>query len=193
MWKPIYVMGPWAVFIVISHFGSEGPVSAANTPPAATPTDDPGDPFRMHVAPPARHELPGSFATIHFKNELARVDGRRRGAPRPGQQDSVQCAGGPRQASDTVVFAQEAHRRQASTSSRPRLRVHTPSGGARSTYLKSYKMNVSSEEVLVVPRERAVVFTIAVMPTPGANVPFDKQVDIAAHAEELPHAGDLTN
>jgi hypothetical protein len=54
------------------------------------------------------------------------------------------------------------------------------------TYTKGYKMNVKADQVLTVPENKAVVFTIAATRNKGMNVPFDRQIEIKATAEERP-------
>ena len=55
------------------------------------------------------------------------------------------------------------------------------------TYLKDYQWDLRSEEVLTVPKDRAVVFTISAVRHKGVNVPFNKEVGIAVHDEVVPN------
>src|SRR5258708_6802291 len=64
MWKGLCVVGLWGLLIAAPH--------AVSAPP-----DDPGDPFAL-AAPPTPappHAPPGSFATVHFKNEVGKAYG----------------------------------------------------------------------------------------------------------------------
>jgi hypothetical protein len=59
------------------------------------------------------------------------------------------------------------------------------------TYLRKYRLSVEAKEVLTVPKEQAVQFTISGKQNRGFNVPFDKQLGIQVRDRTLPPA--LTN
>ncbi|HEY2731059.1 MAG TPA: hypothetical protein VGK52_14040 [Polyangia bacterium] len=151
-------------------------------PSATVPGDDPGDPFREGPTR-APAEIPGSFASLHFKNALGQtfdllaasivMDGK----PLPAI-DNLQPD------ADTVVFAGRVTPGEHIVDTRL-----TCQGRRRGpfTYLDEYKWEVKSNEVLTVPPDRAVVFTISAVRVKGANIPWDKQVGITAQNEVLPN------
>jgi serine/threonine protein kinase len=51
------------------------------------------------------------------------------------------------------------------------------------TYLNGYRMNVGADEILTVPEDRGVTFTIAVERNRGMNVPMEKQLSIAVESK----------
>jgi hypothetical protein len=193
MWKPIAVAGLWGFLVGLPHVASPGQVTVAGVTPGAVVDDDLGDPPLQDPpqrdAPPPQRAIPGSFAVVHFTNELAKtmniVEARvtMDGAPLP-------AVANPAAGSDTVVFAGrvEPGDHVVDTTLDCQGRRQGPF-----TYLKSYKLTIASEEVLTVPRERAVVFTIAATRASGPTVPFDKQIGIAVRAHELPEPGARTN
>jgi hypothetical protein len=193
MLKSLGVMGLWALMIAVPHLGSSAlQVSVAGVAPVITaPAEDPGDPFREASNPkaPANSEIRGSFATIHLRNELDKtmslVEVR---LTMDGQELPLVTALAP--GDDTVVFAGRVAAGHHVFKTELKCR-----GNSRGpfTYVKKYNLNVASEEVLTVPEERAVVFTIAATRNKGVNVPFEKQVGIAVRANELPKSDSPTN
>ncbi|MDB4981728.1 MAG: hypothetical protein JWM82_2480 [Myxococcales bacterium] len=163
MWKALSVAGLWGLLIAAPHA-----VSA--------PSDDPGDPFALAAPPnPAPPPVPsGSFATVHFKNEVGKayelseahfvLDGK----PLPVLTDV-------KSGDDVVVFSGRVlpgpHVVQA------RL---TYQGNRRGpvTYMRKYHLTVEAEEVLTVPKEQAVQFTISGKQNKGFNVPFNEELGI---------------
>ena len=189
MWKPIAVVGLWAFLVGLPHVVAPGQISLAGVAigmPAVDRGDELGDPPITEQAPPAARPVPpGSFATIHFKNELSKslsiVEARVSMDGKP-----LSPVDEPRSGSDVVVFGGRVSPGEHVVRTEVACRRNQR---GPFTYLKAYKLNVASEDVLTVPRERAVVFTVAATPNKGINVPFDKQVGIAVWAEELPEPG----
>jgi hypothetical protein len=54
------------------------------------------------------------------------------------------------------------------------------------TYMKDYRWEVRSQQVLTVPEKRAMVFTISSVRRRGMSVPLDQQVEISVFNELLP-------
>ncbi|HEX4405787.1 MAG TPA: hypothetical protein VH560_13205 [Polyangia bacterium] len=160
-------------------------VSAA--PPLAMPEEDLGDPpprsAERSPAPRAnRGAIHGSFATIHFKNDLGKtlslVEAR---LTLDGNHLPAVVSLGSND--DSVVFAGRV------TPGHHLLGTHLACRGNQRgpfTYLQDYTWDVTSDAVLTVPDDEAVVFTIAATRTPGANVPLDKQVTITVRDHVLP-------
>jgi hypothetical protein len=189
MWKSVGVVGLWALMVVAPHVGTSGAsvMMAGVVPGMPTPDEDLGDP--PPEAPGARREIPGSFATIHFKNALGKtltlVEAR---LTMDGT--SLPLVTNLAADQDAVVFsgrvAPGAHS----------VETHVLCRGKRRgpfTYLKDYKWEVSSEEALTVPADRAVIFTISAVRNKGVNVPFDRELGISVHDEVLPHPVSLRN
>jgi len=194
MWKPIAVVGLWAFLVGLPHVAAPGQISLAGVAigmPAVDRGEDLhgdelGDPPLTEKTPPAARPVPpGSFATIHFKNDLSKslsiVEAR---VTMDGK--SLSPIDGPRPGSDTVVFGGRVSPGEHVV--RTELACRRNQRGPF-TYLKGYRLNVASDDVLTVPSERAVVFTVAATPNKGVNVPFDKQVGITVRAQELPEPG----
>src|SRR5450432_1443359 len=190
MWKTLGVVGLWALMIVVPHLGTSAvSVTMAGVVPAVAPPDEEalGDP--PPKAPVARREIPGSFATIHFKNALGKtltlaearltMDGK-----------SLPVVTDLATDQDAVVFAGRvppgAHSVEAHVICRGKRR-------GPFTYLKDYKWEASSNETLTVPADRAVIFTISVVRDKGVNVPFDREIGLTVHDEMLPHPVSLRN
>jgi hypothetical protein len=185
MWKIVGVAGLWVSLIAFPHFGpatlDANFMSAA--PPVAVPEDDLGDPPARGEAPkPAPRAIPGSFATIHFKNDLGKtlslVEAR---LTLDGDHLPAVEALGP--SGDVVVFAGRV------TPGHHLLGAHLACRGNQRgpfTYLKEYTWDVASDAVLTVPDDQAVVFTVAATRRSGPNVPFDKQVTITVRDRVLP-------
>jgi len=182
MWKYVGVVGLWVSLIALPHFGPK--VCDANfagaAPPVAVPSDELGDrPASPSPRTSTPREIPGSFATLHFKNALGKtfalleahvtMDGKELPAlANVAPEDDVTMFAGRVQPGHHIVDTRLVCR-----------------GNRRGpfTYLRDYKWEVASEEVLTVPAENAVVFTISATRNKGLNVPLDKQVVITAHDE----------
>jgi hypothetical protein len=185
MWKIVGVAGLWGSLIAFPHLGpvtlDANFVSAA--PPLAVPEDDLGDPPLRGAEPPARPPaISGSFATIHFKNDLGKslslVQAR---LTLDGDHLPDVDALGPD--GDTVVFAGRV------APGHHLLGAHLACRGNQHgpfTYMKEYTWDVASDAVLTVPDDQAVVFTVAATRRSGPNVPFDKQVAITVRDHLLP-------
>jgi hypothetical protein len=183
MWKSLGVVGLWALMVLVPHLGTSGAsVTMAGIVPGVSPPDEEqGDPPAK--VPVARREIPGSFATIHFKNALGKtltlaearlmLDGNFLPVVRNLAADQ-----------DAVVFAG-----RVAPGAHSFVTYVICRGTSRGlfTYLKDYRWEVSSEEMLNVPADRAVVFTISAVRNQGVNVPFDRQLGISVHDEVLPH------
>jgi len=199
MWKPMAVVGLWGMLVAAPHMGAPRVTAtlAGVLPSPAVPSEDPVDPdlgdpplqaaanVRANVPTnvPARpRELAGTFATVRFENDLGKtlaltsatvtMDGK----PLPAV---TRLATG----NETVLYAGRV------TPGPHSFETHLSCRGQQRgpfTYMQDIKWNVSSTETLDVPRERAVIFTIAAVRHPGVNVPFNKQVDIAVRSQLVP-------
>jgi len=189
MWRSLGVVGLWVALIAAPHLRSPLlQTSAADvTPEPPAPAGDPGDPFRQK--PEDERQVPGSFATVHFKNQLGKgvtltevlftFDGR----PLPTL-EAIQ----PDQ--DVVIFTG----RLSPGMHLMRTEMHLQGAGRGPiTYTKGYHFKVTAEQVLTVPENKAVIFTIEGSRNKGMNVPFDKQYDIKMNAEERPPVSLTTN
>jgi hypothetical protein len=189
MWKAFGVVGLWALMIVVPHLGTSGTsvTLAGVVPSLSPPNEDLGDPPPQ--APSAQREIPGAFATIHFKNALGKtltlaearltMDGK-----------SLPVVTNLATDRDAVVFAGRV------AAGAHAVETHVTCRGKRRgpfTYLKEYTWEVTSEETLTVPADRAVIFTISAVRNKGVNVPFDRQLGITVHDEVLPHPVSLRN
>jgi hypothetical protein len=188
MWRSLGVICLWILLIAAPHVRSSAvelsvfESSLGVVPSATVPGDDPGDPFRQGPER-APAEIPGSFTSLHFKNALGKtfdllaatiiMDGK-----------TLPVLTDLRPDADTVVFAGRVtpgqHIVDAQLTCRGRRR-------GPFTYLDEYRWEVKSKEVLTVPPDRAVVFTISAVRNKGANIPWDKQVGITAESEVLPN------
>jgi hypothetical protein len=205
MWKGILkcmgLAGLWVFLIVLPHLGPKGidarfadvmpPLTtlAYDTGEAATEADPQtpaAEPAPAPLVAPtvgSRHQVVGSFATIHLENKLDRtlslVQARvtMDGKPLP-------TVGGLRPDDDRVLFAGLVSPGHHVVNTQLRCR-----GNRRGvfTYLKDYQWDLRSEEVLTVPKDRAVIFTISAVRHQGVNVPFNKEVGIAVHDEVVPN------
>jgi len=206
IWKCMGVAGLWVLLIALPHFGpkvidarfadvlpplamladdSSGASSAAS--PEATeagPAQSAAPAPRPLVEPKIdpRHEVVGSFATIHLENRLGKtlslVDAR---VTMDGKE--LPAVGNLGPAGDRVLFAGLVSPGHHVVNTRLTCR-----GNRRLfTYLKDYQWDLRSEEVLTVPQDRAVVFTISAVRHKGVNVAFDKQIGIAVHDEVVPN------
>jgi hypothetical protein len=192
MWKSFGVLTVWVAMIAAPHLRSPAvqlgaaevtPVPAAAAPAATAPSDDPGDPFRQKAAP-------GSVTTVHFKNQLGKsvtltevlfnLDGK----PLP----TIEAIA-PDQ--DTVVYSGRLP--PGMHLMRTEMHLQGTSRGPF-TYTKGYGFKVTAEQVLTIPANRAVVFTIMGTRNKGINVPFDKTYDIKMTSQESPPiTSSLTN
>jgi hypothetical protein len=179
MWKYLGVVCLWVSLLALPHFGpTVVEASLPGTAPAlAVASEDPGDP--PLVPQPTRREIPGSFATIHFKNELGKtlslLEAR---VALDGQALPVLTNFGA--GDDAVVFAgrvSPGHHLMGA-----RLVCQGKRRGVF-TYLKDYKWDVTADAVLTVPEDDAVIFTVAATRKKGINVPLDKQVSITVRDE----------
>jgi hypothetical protein len=191
MWKIVGVAGLWVSLIAFPYLGPamlvENVASAA--PPIAVPEDELGDPpprgqapQQPLVAPAPPRAIPGSFATIHFKNDLGKtlslIEAH---LTLDGDHLPVVWALGP--GGDSVVFAGRV------TPGHHLLGAHLMCRGNQRgpfTYLKEYTWEVASDAVLTVPDDQAVVFTVAATRRLGPNVPLDKQVAITVRDRVIP-------
>jgi hypothetical protein len=163
MWKGLGVVGLWGLLIAAPHALS-------------APADDPGDPFALAAPPePAPTRAPpGSFATVHFKNEVGKAYALAEarfvmdGAPLPVLTNVKSGA-------DVVIFAGRVLPGPHVVETRLAYR-----GNRRGlvTYMRKYQLTVESREVLTVPKEQAVQFTIAGKENKGFNVRFNEQLGI---------------
>ena len=164
---------------------------AGTAPSLVLPGDDPGDPFRMLAGLSRVQERSNaaSFATVHFRNELGKtltlveanfvMDGQ-----------ELPAIKGLKENEDVVIFegrVKPGHHIVKTTVS--------CQGNRRGliTYMKGYKLTVTSEQVLTVPENRAIVFRLAAHRSRTPNVPFEKQIEITARAEVVPGGEALTN
>ena len=184
MWRSLGVICLWVLLIAAPHVQSSAlELGVLGVGPSATvPGDDPGDPFRQGPER-APAEIPGSFASLHFTNALGKtfellaasivMDGKTLPAAIRLQPEA-----------DSVVFAGRVapgeHVVDTQLTCRGRRR-------GPFTYLDEYKWEVKSKEVLTVPPDRAVVFTISAVRNKGANIPWDKQVGITVQNDVLPN------
>ncbi|HVR00709.1 MAG TPA: hypothetical protein VMT47_01130 [Polyangia bacterium] len=188
MWRSLGVICLWVLLIAAPHVPSSAlelsvvESSLGVVPSATVPGDDPGDPFRQGPER-APAEIPGSFASLHFKNALGKtfdllaasivMDGKTLPAITNLQPDG-----------DSVVFAGRV------TPGEHIVDTQLTCQGRRRgpfTYLDEYRWEVKSKEVLTVPSDRAVIFTISAVRNKGANIPWDKQVGITAESEVVPN------
>jgi hypothetical protein len=190
MLKIVGVAGLWVSLIAFPHLGPAMLVAnvAGAAPPIAVPDDELGDPPvpgqapGPPTAPAPPRVIPGSFATIHFKNDLGKtlslVEAR---LTLDGDHLPIVTALGPD--GDSVVFAGRVTPGHHLLGARLVCR-----GNQRGpfTYLKDYTWEVASDAVLTVPDDQAVVFTIAATRHAGVNVPLDKQVTITVRDRVLP-------
>jgi hypothetical protein len=168
--------------VAAPHVGSSGAsvTMAGILPGVPTPAEELGDPPIQATG--ARKEIPGSFATIHFKNALGKTltlaEARLVMDGKPLPLVTNLAAG-----QDAVVFA---GRIAAGAHS---VETHVTCRGKRRgpfTYLKDYKWEVTSEEAITVPADQAVIFTISAVRNKGVNTPFDREVGISVHDEVVP-------
>jgi hypothetical protein len=180
MWKYAGVVGLWVSLLVAPHVGSTAiDAKFAGVAPPLPVSDDLGDPPPSVTAP---RELPGAFATIHFENELGKtlllleahvtMDGK----PLPTIADLAP-------GNDATVFAGRV------AAGHHLVGTRLVCQGKRRgpfTYLRDYKWEVAADEVLTVPDDEAVVFTIAATRKKGMNVPFEHQVGITVRDHVVP-------
>lgn len=57
------------------------------------------------------------------------------------------------------------------------------------TYMDKYRINAESEQVLTMPEDRSVIFTVIARRNKDMYVPFEKQLEITSQASELPDSG----
>lgn len=192
MWRYLGVVGLWVVLIAAPHFRAPGlKIAVAGVAPeVAAPAEDPGEPFKPGAAEPQPAEpetqqaetQTGSSATIHFKNELDKtvnlvevvltLDGK--------ELPPIVALG---IGANAIVFQGKLKPGQHVV--RARLRAEDKPRGPF-TYMKGYAFNLESDQVLTVPENKHVVYTIAVKRNKGMNVAFDKQIGVAVKAEEAP-------
>lgn len=198
-WKCLGVAGLWVFLMVLPHLGPKAiDASFADVmPPLAMLADDsserpaktteaaPVDPAPRPLVEPTidpRHEVVGSFATIHLENKLGKtlslvqarvtMDGK-----------ELPAVGNLGPDADRVLFAGLVSPGHHVVNTRLTCR-----GNRRLfTYLKDYQWDLRSDEVLTVPQDRAVVFTISAVRNKGVNVPLNKQVGIAVHDQVVPN------
>jgi hypothetical protein len=184
MWKLAGVAGLWVSLLAVPHVGPTAIDAnfAGAAPPFAVP-EDLGDPPPPDAGPAeAPREAPGAFATIHLENELGKTltlleaHVTMDGTPLPAVADLAP-------GDDATVFAG----RVAAGHHVVRTRL-VCQGNRRGpfTYLRDYKWEVASDEVLTVPDDEAVVFTIAATRKKGLNVPFERQVGITLRDYVVP-------
>jgi hypothetical protein len=183
MWRSLGAVCLWVLLIAAPHVRSSAlELSVSGFVPSATmPGDDPGDPFRQDPER-APAEIPGSFATIHFKNALGRTFSLLEASIKMDGK-TLPTITNLRPDDDSVVFAGRV------TSGEHIVGTHLTCQGRRRgpfTYLDEYKWEVTSQEILKVPPDRAVMFTISAVRNRGANTPWDKQVGITVQNELLP-------
>lgn len=203
IWKCLGVVGLWASLVALPHLGPQviNSCFADVMPPLATLADDsnqasserspqtpgtepaePAPPPLVAPTPDPRRQVVGSFATIHLENKLGktlnlvearvRMDGK-----------ELPAVGNLAPNDDRVLFAGLVSPGHHVVNTRLTCR-----GNRRVfTYLKDYRWDLRSDEVLTVPQDRAVVFTISAVRNKGVNVPFDKQIGIAVQDEVVPN------
>jgi hypothetical protein len=161
--------------------------------------EDPGDPFRMAIASldgagddsPAGPPAPAApaqkpQARLHFKNDLDKtltmVEARFQmdGKMLPVVSDLK--AGG-----EVILFSGPLTPGQHVI--RTNVLCQGTKRGGIFTYMDKYRFTVASEEVLTMPDDRSVQFTVIAHRNKGPNVPFDRQIEIKAAAAELPDSG----
>lgn len=130
------------------------------------------------AAPPARSATPASpsdpVATVHFRDEAG--DGFQLVEARFVMDDHpLPVLTAPPRAGDLVIYTGRVHPGRHVVSARLvyQGRSHGPF-----TYMAGYKLNVESREVVDVPADRPVSFTIATEKKKGMNIPFDKQLAV---------------
>jgi hypothetical protein len=186
MLKFLGVVGLWGALIAAPHMGpSVIDVNAATAAPRITiPDEDPGDPPPTPAPAAVKREPAGSFATIHFKNDLGKtltlveadvtLDGK-----------AVPMVAPPRAGEDLVVFSGRVDPGVHPVTTRIVCR-----GNSRGpfTYVKKYELTAHSDAAVTVPRERAVIFTIAATRRKGMTVPFEQQLAVSVHDEVIPES-----
>jgi hypothetical protein len=190
MWRSVGVVGLWVALIATPHLRGVQTVTAADVPPVpAVPAEDPGEPFDSKADEPQR-AMAGSFATVRFKNQLGKgvaltevlftFDGK----PLP----TIEAV---KPDQDVVIFSGKL------STGMHLMRTEMHLQGARRgpiTYTQSYKFKVTAEQVLTVPENKTVVYTIAGTRNKGMNVPFDRQYNIQMTTQETaPVTSSLTN
>jgi hypothetical protein len=187
MWKSLGVFTVWIAMIAAPHLRPAVQVGATELPPqpnlapapAATPapSDDPGDPFLRQ-----KKAEPGSVVTIHFKNLMGKTVSLTEVLFTLDQQ-ALPTLEAPAPDRDAVIYSG----RLSPGMHLMKTEIHLQ-GNARGpiTYTKGYHFTVTAEQVLTVPANRAVVFTIMGTRNKGMNVSFDKQYDIQMTSQESP-------
>lgn len=214
MSKFLGVASLWVCLISLPHVtapsldeavAGEAPDTAAAFGPgvpkdkAARMTDDPGDPFLLAAASPdgtgpAGPERPEGavapaerpLARLHFRNDLDKtltlveaqftMDGK----PLPFVSDLK--AGG-----EVILFSGTLP--AGPHVIKTRMICQGNKRGGIFTYMDKYRFNVESEEVLTMPEDRSVQFTVVAHRNKGLNVPFEKQIELTAKAGDLPDSG----
>jgi hypothetical protein len=189
MWRSVGVVGLWVALIAAPHL--RAPVvqtSAADvTPEPAAPPDDP--PLGDDAQKPER-QVTGSMTTVHFRNQMGKsVDLTEVLFTFDGH--ALPTIENIKPDQDVVIFSG----RLTPGMHLMRTEMHLQ-GRSRGpiTYTRDYKFRVTAEQVLTVPENKNVVFTIAGTKNKGMNVPFDKQYDLKMTAQEMPPiTSSLTN
>jgi hypothetical protein len=198
MWKFLGVFGVWVGLIAAPHVPSPvmnvdswvvpGVPAPSADGTAAEPGEDPGNPYQK-PAEPERREAPGSFATVHFKNQMGKgmilsealftFDGKPLPTVEALQPDQDVVIYSGRLTPGMHLMKTELHLQGASR--------------GPITYTKGYHMRVTAEQVLTVPDDKAAVYTIAAGRKKGMNVAFDKQIEINVTSQETPPVTSLGN
>jgi hypothetical protein len=192
MTKFLGVATLWVCLISLPHVTAppqDGVVAAVNSAVA----DDPGDPFRLAVSPAranaATPDEPAAkpLARLHFKNDLDKtltlveaeltMDGK----PLP-------VVSNLKQGGEVILFSGTLPAGQHVIRTRMLCQGNRRGGGVF-TYMDRYRFNVASEEVLTMPEDRSVLFTVIAQRNKGLNVPFERQIVIKADASDLPDSG----
>ena len=200
MSKFLGVASLWVCLISLPHVTDPPRDEAIAGEVIETPAsaEDPGDPFRMAVASldgagddeapatPATSPAQKPQARLHFKNDLDKtltlVEARFQmdGKPLPVVADLA--TGG-----EVILFSGPMTPGQHVI--RTNILCQGNKRGGIFTYMDKYRFNVASEQVLTMPDDRSVLFTVIAHRNKGANVPFDKQIEVKAAASDLPDSG----
>jgi hypothetical protein len=193
MSKFLGVASLWVCLITLPHVTppSLDEAYAGETIQTAAMGDDPGDPFRLAAALPARaeNETPAEpaerrMARVHFKNDLDKtltlveaqftMDGKQ-----------LPIVSNLKVGGEVILFTGPLAPGPHIVKTRLLCQANKRGGGIFS-YMDKYKLNIESDEVLTMPDDRSVQFTVIAHRNKGINVPFEKQVEVKAAAADLP-------
>lgn len=204
MSKFLGVASLWVCLITLPHVtdppldeavageSSDAGVAPTPAPRAAKPkvARIPGNPFRLASvqgsaeAPAAPAERP--MARLHFKNDLDKtvtlveaqftLDGK-----------TLPVVSDLKPGGEVILFSGPLAPGQHVIKTRVVCQGNKRAGVF--TYMDKYRLNAESEQVLTMPEDRSVLFTVIAHRNKGVNVPFEKQLEIKAQASDLPDSG----